>query len=442
MTAAELVALEVATATGLSHREVHRRLALATGPTARCGRLRDLVASGATSLYRACEVLEECGTFSDEDLDRVLDSVFAPTRDGAGLTQGLFRSRLRRAVLSIDLDRAAAKARARTRIGAFARLDDAGTGTLTIINDAGKIAAAMDRADAAARAARAKGDPRTLDQLRADFLTDAACYGWPTSNSCPDPGCAAGPHADATTNPRAADSTEECANEGADEGTDASSCTCRGTGVAGSGFDRIGRQPAATVRVIVPFTTLLGFDDAPCELPGYGWIDAEQARALASVAGSTWRPLLADLNTGQALRLSRKGYRPSEAMIEHVRAVDHSCRGPGCQVPADRCDLDHDIPHPIGPTDITNFTNKHRKHHRVRTARFWKAARGEHDQLIWDTAAGRRYVTYPHDWFESTRPAAARGDSGVDYDPEPFTRPIGPRPDPSQPPCDPGPPPF
>jgi hypothetical protein len=194
--------------------------------------------------------------------------------------------------------------------------------------------------------------------------------------------------------------------------------------------------------VILPFTTLFGFDNAPCELPGYGWIDAAQARALASVTDSTWQALLADLDTGQALRLSRKGYRPSQQMIEHVRAVDHTCRGPGCQVPADRCDLDHDIPYPVGPTDITNFTNKHRQHHRVRTARFWKAARGEHDEIIWETAAGRRYVTYPHDWLESMRPPAPRGDSSIDYDPEPFTRPIGPEPDPNQPAPDPGPPPF
>jgi hypothetical protein len=225
-------------------------------------------------------------------------------------------------------------------------------------------------------------------------------------------------------------------------GGGSSCCTCGGSGQIGTGFDRIGRQPAASVRVIVPFTTLFSFDNAPCELPGYGWIDAAQARALASVPDSTWQALLADLDTGEALRMSRKGYRPSQQMIEHVRAVDHTCRGPGCQVPADRCDLDHDIPYPLGPTDITNFTSKHRQHHRVRTARFWKAARGKHDEIIWETAAGRRYVTYPNDWLESTRPPAARGDSGIDYDPEPFTRPIGPEPDPDQPAPDPGPPPF
>lgn len=491
MTAEELVELEVATATGLGQREVHRRLALATGSAARCGRLRELLATGATTLYRACEVLEECRTLSDEDLDSVVQSVFAPTRDGVGLTQTLFRSRLRRSLLSVDADRAAAKARARSRIGAYARADRDGTGTLTIINDAGKIAAAMDRADAAARAARAKGDPRTIDQLRADFLTDAACFGWPTTAPCPNARC--GPGADA--HPGDDSSADDCSNstdgattdgaavpgafggtastgegdregdgdafpagttrgedvEGSGEHSDETAagrdraptdCSCGGSGWVGTGFDRIGRQPAATVRVIVPLSTLFGFDNAPCELPGYGWIDAEQARTLATVPDSEWQALLADLDTGKALRLSREGYRPSQRMIDHVRAVDHTCRGPGCQVPADQCDLDHDIPHPIGPTDITNFTNKHRKHHRVRTARFWRAVRGEHDEVIWDTLAGRRYVTYPNDWLESTRPARRGGDNGIDYDPEPFTRPIGPEPDPNQPSPDPGPPPF
>jgi hypothetical protein len=189
--------------------------------------------------------------------------------------------------------------------------------------------------------------------------------------------------------------------------------------------------------VIIPFTTLLGFDDAPCELPGHGWIDAEHARALATAAGSTWQGLLATIDTGTTLRLGTAGYRPTPAMIEHVRAIDHTCRGPGCHIPAHLCDLDHDTEYPLGPTHVDNLTDKDRRHHNVRTARFWRAARGEHGSLIWDTAAGRRYVTYPHDWLEDTRPPR------VDFCPqtEPFTRRLGPEPDPNRTP-DPTPPPF
>jgi hypothetical protein len=440
VTPEELVVLEVTTATGLSRRDVGRRLALATGPRARCGRLRQLVQTGQVSLYRACEVLAETTTLTDEDLHAVIQTVFAPTRDGAGLSNQLFRSRLRRALLARDPDRASKRARGRTRIGAHARIDDDGTGTLTVINDAAKIAAAMDRIDAAARAARRAGDPRSLEQLRADFLTDLACYGWPT-NTCtgcpPQTGTLGSGAFGNRTGSSGANGTGTGTNGPSPNGTDTQGSHAGSDPDGRDGWTRIGRQPAATVRVIIPFTTLLGFDDAPCELPGHGWIDAEHARALATAAGSTWQGLLASLDTGTAQRLGTPGYRPTPAMVDHVRAVDHTCRGPGCHTPAHLCDLDHDIEYPLGPTHVTNLTDKERRHHNVRTARFWRAARGEHDSLIWDTAAGRRYVTYPHDWLEDTRPPR------VNFPPQthPFTRRLGPEPNPNAPPDD-TPPPF
>src|SRR5690606_17423351 len=192
-------------------------------------------------------------SLSDEAVDEVARIALAPTRDGAGLTQGLFRQRLRRAVLSVDPEGAAARRRAaRSRNGAYARIFDDGTGTLTITNDADKIAAAIDRADDVARKARAAGDTRTLDQLRADFLTDAAIFGWPRE---------------------------------------------------GDSFDRIGRQPAGTVWVVVPLKTALGLEQTPCELPGHGWLSAAQARSIMTAPNSTWRRLLVDDDTGRALRL-------------------------------------------------------------------------------------------------------------------------------------------
>lgn len=208
-------------------------------------------------------------------------TALAPTRDGSGLSDSLFLQRMRRAILAVDTEREATRAAARRRIGTYAQIFDDGTGTLTITNDAEKIAAAIDRADRAARAARAQGDPRTLDQLRADFLTDAAIFGWPDS---------------------------------------------RGS------FGAVRRQPAGSVRVVMPFSTLFGYDDAPCELPGHGWVSARHAREIATAEESTWQALLADVDTGRALALSRKGYRPTSEMIEHVRAVDAICRGPGCDV--------------------------------------------------------------------------------------------------------------
>ncbi|MGN6751983.1 MAG: HNH endonuclease signature motif containing protein, partial [Intrasporangium sp.] len=461
----ELVTMEVATATGLSQGETAVRAELAAGPVERFGPLWELLAAGTVSLRRACQVVEETRHLQHDVVAELVESVFAPTRDGAGLSGNLFRQRLRRAILRADADAAAAAARrraARRRNGARAQIFDDGTGELVVRNDADKIAAAIDRADAAARAAKAAGDPRSLDQLRADFITGAASYGQP----CGTAGCGsmAGPvgrrpsgDADCGADGRDSAYGSDTADgaDGADgaygrdtaDGADAADGTkphsCR---FVPDWYASFGHRPAAKVWIVVPITTALGLDEAPCQLPGHGWLAAEQARAIITAEGSIWQTMLADLDSGTALRLSHRGYRPTAAMVEHVIAVDGVCRGPGCTVPASRCDVDHDIAYPEGPTAVTNLTDKHRQHHRIRTAGFWRAVRDPHDaRVTWRTSAGRRYVTYPADWLEDVRPRRKFG--GHDHNPEPVTRPYGPEPNPDPSArwgadCPPEPPPF
>ncbi len=367
VSARDAVVMEVSTATGLSQADVAARLDLATGPRRRTAFLRQEVEAGGVPLARACQVLSETANLSDEAVDEIARIALAPTRDGAGLTHTLFRQRLRRAVLSVQ-PQAAASRRGRCRNGAYARVFDDGTATLTITNDAAKIVAAMERAEQVARSARRDGDDRSLDQLRADFLTDAAIFGWPES---------------------------------------------------GGSFGRIGRQPAATVWVVVPARTALGLEATPCELPGHGWVSASHARSIMTAPGSTWRRLLVDDDTGRAIRLAHDAYAPTDEMVRHVQAVDGTCRGPGCHIPATRCDLDHEIPWPAGPTALGNLTAKHRQHHNLKTAGLWKSSRGPDDQVVWRTFAGRRYRTLPKDWLEATRrPAPSASDTAPPEPPD------------------------
>ena len=119
-------------------------------------------------------------------------------------------------------------------------------------------------------------------------------------------------------------------------------------------------------------------------------------------------------------------------MRSHVEAVDGTCRAPGCTVPAARCDLDHDVPWPHGPTDVGNLTSKHRQHHNLHTHGHWSVQR-EGGRVRWRTKAGRVYDTYPKDWLEPVRePAASRvppessgavamsATRSIDSDPPPF----------------------
>jgi hypothetical protein len=105
-------------------------------------------------------------------------------------------------------------------------------------------------------------------------------------------------------------------------------------------------------------------------------------RGSAVIAGGPAipSPLLAQLVAdGATVRhLSRPrlqpepGYRPSAAMQAFVRMRDLTCRFPMCDVPADRCDIDHAIPWPFGPTHPSNLRCECRKHHLLKT--FWVGA--------------------------------------------------------------------
>ncbi|MGE4028422.1 DUF222 domain-containing protein [Mycolicibacterium sp.] len=56
-------------------------------------------------------------------------------------------------------------------------------------------------------------------------------------------------------------------------------------------------------------------------------------------------------------------YRPSAKLAAYIRARDMFCRFPGCDVPAARCDIDHVIPWPYGPTHPSNLNCTCRTHH-------------------------------------------------------------------------------
>jgi hypothetical protein len=370
----ELTAMEVCTATGLGTHELRARLALATARTPGAASLRHRLQRGVVSLHRACTIQGEIAALPVDCGPGIVDAVLR-FKDGAPPSPTLFRQRLTRACLAADREAADRRRTARRRRGAHAQIDRDGLGVLNLVNDADKVVAAMERVDATARAARAAGDPRDLDSLRADIITDTLMFGWP-------------------------DSAAACS--GTLEPTTATEDTSR---VVGDWFTRLGRRPSAVVRLVVPWSTAVGLTDAPCEVVGHGWVTADHARQMMLNDGSTWQRLGVDGESGAAQRLEPRAYRPTAAMRAQVEAVDGTCRAPGCTVPAARCDLDHDIPWPHGPTEVTNLTSKHRSHHNVHTHGHWLVRR-DGDRVRWRTNAARIYDTYPKDWLEAVRDAA------------------------------------
>lgn len=152
-----------------------------------------------------------------------------------------------------------------------------------------------------------------------------------------------------------------------------------------------GRPVAPVViHVIAEQATLDGTSTTPArQLGGEGLISPELLTELAQSARRV--PL-----THPGYSPPEPGYTPSKALADFVRSRDLTCRWPGCEVPATRCELDHTVPHAQGgPTHASNLKCYCKIHHLCKT--FW----GWHDQQLADgtviltSPAGDTHVTTP-----------------------------------------------
>lgn len=88
-------------------------------------------------------------------------------------------------------------------------------------------------------------------------------------------------------------------------------------------------------------------------------------------------------------------YVPSAVLARFVRCRDLTCRFPGCDEPADHCDLDHTIPYPAGPTCASNMKCLCRKHHLLKTFCGWLDRQLPDGSVIWTSPSGQTYTTSP-----------------------------------------------
>ncbi len=89
-------------------------------------------------------------------------------------------------------------------------------------------------------------------------------------------------------------------------------------------------------------------------------------------------------------------YRPSTALDEFVRIRDMTCRFPGCDAPAEFCDLDHTVPYGIGGlTHPSNLKCVCRKHHLLKTFWGWNDRQLSDGTVIWTSPTGLTYTTHP-----------------------------------------------
>ncbi|WP_279581448.1 DUF222 domain-containing protein [Fodinicola feengrottensis] len=279
---------------------------------------------GALDLRKAFTFADQVGHLSPEDARRVEEKVL-PGADSK--TPRSIRDRARREVIKIDP--AAAEAR-RKKLVSERRVEkqpcEDGMALLGALLPAESAEAIYRRIDAIARSLKAKDESRTMDALRADALTDL-CLGVPSN-------------------------------------------------------------VRTKIELRVDATTLMGLDDNPAILSGYGPMTAQRARELAGDENSEWYRILTDPVSGVVIDHGRTRYRPTRALRDLVNARDQRCCGPACNRPAATCEFDHTIPFrdPEGKTAYDSAGSACKFHNDIK----------EHGWTRHPTDAGPIPVDQPH----------------------------------------------
>jgi hypothetical protein len=351
-------------------------------------------------------------------------------------TVGQLKAALKRAVIAVDPEGAAERHRAARRDRRVSINEEPdGMASLWALMSAPDAQASYQWLTRLALGC-GKDDPRSMDARRADLaagllsgrLTNAAPdtptttpTDTPTGSSTVsgtdsetgDQGCADDRGAD-DQDAGAAESTHDgtpaaAGSEAAARDTDAINGSADGD-TAPNSADGGSASPASgnaslprpvnpgkpLVQVLIPFTTLLGADDQPCELVGHGPITAEAARHIATDA--TLKRLVYDPLSGTVLDYGRTTYRPPAGLADHVRARDVYCRGPICRRRALDGHLDHITPYPHGPTNEPNIHGCCGHEHRMKHAPGWAVRALPDGRIQWITPTGHRYHSEPYDY--------------------------------------------
>ncbi|MDV7321889.1 HNH endonuclease signature motif containing protein, partial [Mycolicibacterium fortuitum] len=155
---------------------------------------------------------------------------------------------------------------------------------------------------------------------------------------------------------------------------------------------------AAVVHVLAGKSTVDGGSDAPGYLPGHGILPAESVRNVA--AHAKIKPVRMPATTSEPaepVEAAEPGYRPTAGLSEFIRWRDLTCRFPGCDAPAERCDIDHTTPWPAGPTHPSNTKLYCRAHHLIKTfCPGWSDRQYSDGTVEVTTPTGHTYTTEPH----------------------------------------------
>jgi hypothetical protein len=416
-----------------ARRELDHADAIASAP-----RVMQALTSGAIDRTRAIILANGCFDLADEQHDALLDAVLP---DAAGVTATRLAEKVQRAAIALDpawAERRYKQAVRDRKVIGYLNSDGSATVSGQYL-PAEQASAACARVDALADAAKRAGAHATIDHVRAEVflgLLDGRFHGM--------------------TQPAIVAELLTCFPKPAQPSrggevepyTEPVGRTDR-TDNAGSGGTSRG------VHVRVGLGTLLGVDDQPGEIAGWGPVIASVARSVAArQARSEWRFAIVDEDgnllfdgitrrrprirefsaqrvpdgivevhvpahllddptlrrtypewAGVLADLRRQYVRqqpieqdpaarfPGRPLRRRTQTAFQRCIFPGCRRPASDCDVDHRQEHGRGGrTDSANLGPGCRHDHLLKTNRGWRLVRRDERTFVWISPLGRRHV--------------------------------------------------
>jgi len=236
------------------------------------------------------------------------------------------------------------------------------------------------RATVMAKAIKAAGDERTLDQIRADVVCDLLIDGT-TENTLAS---ASGIRAQVVVTVPALSLLDPTGGVDPGAGAPDDSADADAEVVPGSGGGLAGPGVAG------------GVGDLPV-VEGVGPIPLSRARELCG-GDAKWMRVLTHPETGMVLSVGRDRYSPPAGLRKLVRWRADRCMAPGCVIPASRCEIDHQIRWTDqGETSLENNTPFCKGHHLIKDNTAWvvRQVPDSGGVIEWTSPTGRRYLVKP-----------------------------------------------
>jgi hypothetical protein len=154
------------------------------------------------------------------------------------------------------------------------------------------------------------------------------------------------------------------------------------------------RSDHGTVDIRVELTTLLGLDDQPGEIPGWGPVISDLTRQIVQTSPQM-KYRVAVTHHDQLIDILTTRRRPNAAQKRIVQVRNPECVFPTCRIGSADCDLDHH--HTWTETRQTTTDDLEplcRYHHQQKHGN-WKLTKTKPGSYTWTSPLGHTYTTGP-----------------------------------------------